>query len=124
MYYACRGPTSTSRTSTIVEVLVIFGYGYSRRRLRTFLSLYIPIVCVLMSIHCFVLTSFSQENARKKLNTMNGIQLLSIYIDINLYTFNFSRFKCTSRNVNTFRFTIYHNSYFLYVCFPFKLVSI
>src|SRR5699024_7945308 len=46
MYFACRGPASTSSTSTIVSVLVIFGHGYSRRRLRTFLPLHLTIVRV------------------------------------------------------------------------------
>src|SRR5699024_5425720 len=40
------GPASTPSTSTIVSVLVIFGHGSSRRRLRTFLPLHLTIVRV------------------------------------------------------------------------------
>src|SRR5690625_2775954 len=54
MYFACRGPASTSSTSTIVSVLVIFGHGSSRRRLRTFLPLHLTIVRVSIFFFRFV----------------------------------------------------------------------
>src|SRR5699024_6897809 len=62
MYFACRGPASTSRTSTIVSLLVIFGHGSSRRRLRTFLPLHLTIVRVSIFFFRFVPASFSILN--------------------------------------------------------------
>src|SRR5690625_3009822 len=58
MHFACRGPASTSSTSTIVSVLVIFGHGSSRRRLRTFLPLHLTIVRVSIFLFRFVPASF------------------------------------------------------------------
>src|SRR5699024_11763068 len=54
MYFACRGLASTSSTSTIVSVLVIFGHGSSRRRLRTFLPLHLTFVRVSIFFFRFV----------------------------------------------------------------------
>src|SRR5699024_2201003 len=57
MYFTCRGPASTSITSTIVAVLVIFGHGSSRKRLRTFLPLHLTIVRVSIFSFRFVTAS-------------------------------------------------------------------
>src|SRR5699024_12501731 len=99
MYFACRGPASTSSTSTIVSVLVIFGHGSSRRGLRTFLPLHLTIVRVSICFFRFVSAAFSI------LNTLpNNDPLIACRLGLKTHEMNFT----------TLAFALPHESFCVY----------